>query len=134
MTMSDDTKGKKDNPDSGISEKADELIEKGKLWADKAEDFFSEKLNKFKKSDAFGKLSDTFGKVEEVMETKSQEFHSGEMGAKFEAFKEKAGDQANEFLKKAKETGLKIGDVVDEQIESLKGKKDKPGNQNGGGI
>jgi hypothetical protein len=134
MTMSDNNKGGKDNPDPKISDKADELIEKGKIWADKAEDFFSEKLNKFKKSDAFGKISDAFGQVEEVMETKSQEFHSGEIGAKFEAFKEKAGDPANELLKKAKETGLKIGDAIDEQIDALKGKKDQRGNQNGGGI
>ena len=132
--MSDDNKDKDPNPDSKISDKADELIEKGKIWADKAEDFFSARFNKFKKSDAFGKISEALGKVEEVMETKSQEFHSGEMGAKFETFKEKAGDQANELLKKAKETGLKIGDAVDEQIEALKGKKDNPGNQNGGGI
>ena len=68
------------------------------------------------------------------METKSQEFHSGEMGAKFENLKDKTEDQVSEIIKKVRVAGLKIGDAVDEQIEALKGKKDKPGNQNGGGI
>ena len=132
--MSDNNKGGKDNPDPKISDKADELIEKGKIWADKAEDFFSEKLNKFKKSDAFERISGALGKVEEIMENKSQEFHSGEMGAKFEAFKDKAGDQANDLLKKAKAAGLKIGDQVDDALDSIKGRTDRKNNQNGGGI
>ena len=68
------------------------------------------------------------------MEDKAEKFQSGEMGAKFEAFKDKAGDQANELLKKAKEAGQKIGDQVDESIDEMKGKKGSAGNQNGGGI
>jgi len=129
--MSDKNEPKEDDQ---FSDKADELINKGKKLADKAEDFFSDKFNKFKKSDAFGKISEAIGKVEEVMETKSQEFHSGEMGAKFETLKDQTEDQVSEIIKKVRVAGLKIGDAVDEQIEALKGKKDKPGNQNGGGI
>ena len=132
--MNDDNTKDGSNPGNKASDKADELIEKGKDFADKAEDFFSEKVNELKNSDVFGKVSGFFGAVEEFMEDKSEKFQSGEMGAKFESFKDKAGDHANELLKKAKEAGQKIGDQVDDTIDSFKGKKGQAGNQNGGGI
>ena len=132
--MSDENKNNGSNPGNASSDKANELIEKGKEFADKAEDFFEEKIKEIKNSSAFGKISDAFGKVEDFMEDKSQEFHSVEMGAKFEAFKEKAEVQASDLLKKAKEAGQKIGDQVDDSIDSIKGKKDRGNNQNGGGI
>ena len=132
--MNDESKNNGSKPGNEISDKADELLEKGKDFADKAEDFFAEKVKKFKNSDAFGRISGALGKVEEIMENKSQEFHSGEMGAKFEAFKDKAEDQAGELLKKAKEAGRKIGDQIDDSLDAFKGKKGQAGNQNGGGI
>ena len=132
--MNDDNKNDGSNPGRDSSEKADNLIEKGKDLADKAEDFFAGKVKEFKKSHAFEKLSDAFGKVEQIMEDKSREFHSGEMGAKFDAFKDDAENQASELFKKAKEAGRKIGDQVDESLDAIKGKKGSAGNQNGGGI
>lgn len=132
--MNDDNTKNGSNHGNKASDKADELIDKGKDLADKAEDFFSEKVNELKNSNVFGRISDAFGKVEQIMEKKSEEFHSGEMGSKFETFKDKASDQANELLKKAKEAGQKIGDQVDDTIDSFKGKKGPAGNQNGGGI
>ena len=132
--MSEESKNNGNKSGKDISDKTDELIDKGKDLADKAEDYFAETVKKVKKSDAFGKISGVFGKVEEFMENKSQEFHSGEMGAKFESFKEKAEDQASELLKKAKEAGRKMGDQVDESFDAMKGKKDRTTNQNGGGI
>lgn len=81
-----------------------------------------DKADELKDSDVFGKISGFFGKVEEFMEDKSEEFQSGEMGAKFEVFKDKAAGQASELLKKAKEAGRKFGDKVDESIDSIKGK------------
>jgi len=132
--MSDENKKKEDKPGNDLSDKAEELIEKGKDLADKAEDYFTEKIDQVKSSDAFVKISGFFGKVEDFIEAKSEEIHSGEMSAKIETFKEKTGNQASELLRKAKEAGLKIGDQVDETLDALKGKKDKPGNQNGEGI
>ncbi len=132
--MSDENTKKEPDKEQEFSEKAEELIDKGKVFVDKAEDFITEKAAQVKSSEAFGKISHFFGSVGEFLDQKSEEFHSGEMDAKVEAFKEKAGDQANELLKKAKETGLKIGDAIEEKIEELKGKKGQPGNQNGGGI
>ena len=56
------------------------------------------------------------------------------MSAKFDAFREKTEDQANELLKKVKDAGLKIGDQVDESLDLLKGKKEETKNQDGEGI
>jgi len=132
--MNDESKNNGCKPGNETSYKADDLTDKGKDLADKAEDYFEEKFKKFKSSSAFGKISDAFGKVEDMMEKKSQEFHSGEMSAKLEDFKDKAGDQANDLLKKAKEAGRKFGDQIDDSIDAMKGKKGPAGNQNGGGI
>ena len=110
------------------------MINTGKIIAEKAEDFIVEKAEQLKDSETFIKVSNFFGKVGDFLDQKSDEFHSGEMVSKIDAFKEKAGDQAIDLLKKAKETSIKIGDAVDDQIEALKGKKNKPGNQNGEGI
>jgi len=47
--MIDDNTKDGSNPGNKASDKADELIEKGKYLADKAEDFFSEKVNELLK-------------------------------------------------------------------------------------
>jgi len=132
--MSDKSDNKEPKGGDQFSDKADELINKGKKLADKAEDFINETANQVKASDAFVQASSFFGKVSDFLDRKSDEFHSGEMGAKFETIKDQTEDQVSEIIKKVKVAGLKIGDAVDEQIENLKGKKDKPGNQNGAGI
>jgi len=132
--MSEERNKQESKPGGDISDKANELIGKGKDFADKAEDFFTENVNKFKRSDVFGKISGAFEKARDTIEGKAEEFQRGEMGAKFEDFKEKTEDQVNEFAKKAKEAGLRIGDQVDEAIDSLKGRKNQSNNQNGGGI
>ena len=124
---SKDTEGKSGKE---FSDKAEELIGKGKEFADKAGDYFEETLGKVKNSDAFGKISDAFEKVKDIMESKSEEFHSVEMGAKFEAFKDKAEDEADELLKKVKDAGSRI----DDSIESFKRKKGQTKNEDGGGI
>jgi hypothetical protein len=134
MMMSDESKNNERKPEDEISDKADELIEKGKELADKAEDIFAEKVNKVKSSEAFEKISGFFDKVEDFMEEKADEFQKGEMGAKIEAFTERTGNQASELLKKVKETGLKIGDQVDDTLDAIKMKKDRTKNQDGAGI
>jgi hypothetical protein len=134
--MNDENKNKNEGakPENSISDKANELIEKGKDLAGKAEEFFTEKVREFQESDAYGKLSDALNKGKEVMEQKSQEFQSGEMSAKFEKFKDKTGSQANELIDKLKEAGRKIGDQVEDSFTARKGKKDQSTNQDGEGI
>lgn len=132
--MNDENKNEGSKPGNSTSNQADELKEKVKDLAGQAEDFVVKNVKKFQESGAFGKLSDAFVKVEEVMEKKSQEFHSGEMSAKFEKFRDKTESQANEFFDKLKEAGRKIGDQVDSSLDARKGKKDQSTNQDGGGI
>lgn len=132
--MSDNSENKEAKGSDQFSDKADELINKGKKLADMAEDFIHEKASQAKESDAFVKASSFFGKVSDFLDQKSDEFNSGEMGVKFETFKEQTEGQVTDIIKKVRVAGLKIGETVDEQIESLKGKKEKPGNQNGAGI
>ncbi len=132
--MSDEEKKQENTSGDQTTDKAKEMIEKGKDLADKAEDFFEEKVNKVKSSEAFGKITDLLGKVESFMEEKSEQFHSGAMEAKIEAFKARAEVQADELLNRAKEAGVKIGDSVDQTIDILKGKKNPPSNQSGEGI
>ena len=132
--MNDENKNEEAKPENSISDKANELIEKGKELAGKAEDFITEKVREFQESDAFEKLSDAFSKVEEAMEQKSQEFQTGEMAEKFEKFKDKTGSQANELIDKLKEAGRKISDQVEDSFTARKSKKDQPTNQDGEGI
>ena len=132
--MEDESKNIGDKPGNEISDKAEELIEKSKDFADKAEDLFAETISKAMSSDTFVKVSNFFGKVEDFIEEKATEFQSGEMSAKFDAFREKTEDQANELLKKVKDAGLKIGDQVDESLDVIKGKKEQTNNQDGEGI
>ncbi len=106
----------------------------GREFADKAEDFLTDKAKKVKRSEAFGKISGLLNQVEDFMEEQSEKFQSGETGAKLEALKGKAEEQAEEFWKKARDAGRKFGDQVDESIDKIKGKKDRTNYQNGGGI
>ena len=132
--MSEDSANKEPKSGDQFSDKADELINKGKKLADKAEDFINDTANQVKGSDTFVKASSFFGKVSDFLDQKSDEFHSGEMGAKFENIKDQTEGQVSEIIKKVKVAGIKIGDAVDEQLEALKGKKETPGNRDGGGI
>jgi len=132
--MNDENKNEGSKPGDSISDKAEELKEKVKDLAGQAEGFFKEKYSEFQKSDTFGKLSDAFTKVEEIMEQKSQELQSGEMGEKFEKFRDKAETKANVIFDKLKDAGRKFGDQVENTMDGKKGKKDQPTNQDGEGI
>ena len=132
--MNDENKNEGNKPGDFISDKAEELKEKVKDLADQAEDFFKGKYSEFRKSHTYGKLSDAFTKVEDIMEQKSREMQSGEMGDKFVKFRDKAETKAIVFFDKLKDACRKIGDQVDNTLDSRKGKKDQPTNQDGAGI
>ena len=119
---------------NGISDQAEDLIGKGKEFADRAEDFIQDTVNKFKTSETFAKISGAFDKVGGLIEEKAQEFQSGRMGARFETLKDETETNADEMIRKVKEASLKIGDQVEDAIDSLKGKKQQPRNENGAGI
>lgn len=103
----------------------DKLIEATKKFADKAEDYVSETAKKFKKSETFGKLTEMFNKGKEYVEEKAEEFRTGEMAEKFEAFKEKAESKAEVLIQKAKVAGKEMAHEVDDAIDSIKEKTKK---------
>lgn len=131
-----DNNNKNDGNTQGntISDKADDLIGKGKDLADKAEDFIQETVIKVKGSETFGSVMSFIKKAEGFIEEKADEFQSGEMGAKIESLKDQTEAQADEIIRKVKEAGQKIGDRVEDTIDALKGKKDPPKNEKGSGI
>ncbi len=132
MDNSNNNDGK--TQENTISDKAEELIGKGKDLADKAEDFFQETVIKVKGSETFGSVLSFLKKAEGFIEEKADEFQSGEMGAKIESLKDQTEAQADEIIRKVKEASQKIGDRVEDTIDALKGKKDSPKNENGSGI
>ena len=132
--MEEENKNNPANSTENGPDKKDDLIEKGKILADQAEDFVKDNMTKIKGSETYGKVSSLFAKVGKYLDRKTDEFHSGEMSAKLDDLKDKAEVQADELLQKTKQGAIKLGHIVDEQIEALKGKKDNPQNQDGEGI
>ena len=123
--MSDEITDKTGKTGSDEKNETDRLIEATKKFADKAEDYVTETAKKFKKSETYGKLTEIFNKGKEYVDQKAEEFRSGEMGEKFEAFREKAEAKAEVLIQKAKVAGKEIAGEVDEAIDSIKEKIDK---------
>ena len=123
--MSDETTDKTGKTGNEEKNETDKLIEATKKFADKAEDYVSETAKKVKNSEAFGKLTDLFNKGKEYVEEKAEEFKSGEMGEKFDAFKDKAEAKAEVLIQKAKVAGKEMADQVDDAIDSIKEKTKK---------
>ena len=96
-----------DGNDNKKSNSEREFSEMSKDFADNAETYFEDAAEKVKSSDVFGKISGAFEKLKDKMESTSEEFQSGEMGAKFDEFKTNAEDHAGELVKKVREAGLK---------------------------
>jgi hypothetical protein len=125
--MSDETTNKTGKTGDEEKNETDKLIEATKKFADKAEDYVSETAKKVKNSETFGKLTEMFNKGKEFVEEKAEEFRSGEMGEKFEAFKEKAASKAEVLIQKAKVAGKEMAHEVDDALDSIK-EKTKKGN------
>ncbi|MCX6229859.1 MAG: hypothetical protein NTV75_11960 [Bacteroidia bacterium] len=124
----------KPKSENELEEKAAKLIAKGKVLADQAADFVIDKAKEIEKSETVGSMSRFFDQVGTYLDKKSEELHSGEVARKIEVLKEQAEEKTTSFLNKAKETSRRFGDAVDDQLEELKGKKNKPTNQDGEGI
>jgi ElaB/YqjD/DUF883 family membrane-anchored ribosome-binding protein len=125
--MSEDLKNTQNNTENEPKSIFDELIDKTKAFADKAEDFLEENVEKVKKSETYGKASEMVDKAGDYVEGKIEEFQKGEMGAKFDAFKEKAEDKAEDLYSKAKSAMNKMADDVEDAIDSVKEKIAKKG-------
>lgn len=68
----------------------DDLVEKTKVFADKASDIIEENIDKLKQSE-------TYGKVTDFVEKQTEAYKSGEMEAKFSEMKENAGKKGRVY-------------------------------------
>ena len=127
--MSDETTNTNGKTGNEEKNETDKLIEATKKFADKAENYVSETAKKVRESEAFGKLTEMFNKGKEFVEEKAEEFRTGEMGEKFDAFKDKAESKAEVIIQKAKVAGKEIVHEVDEAIDSIKEKIDQKKNE-----
>jgi glutamyl-tRNA reductase len=105
----------------------DDLVEKTKVFADKASDIIEENIDKLKQSE-------TYGKVTDFVEKQTEAYKSGEMEAKFSEMKENAGKKGEEFIEQARSVVNLLADDVEEAIGKVKnkmaGKDDsRPNNQ-----
>ncbi len=122
--MSDE---QKNGTGSAPKSKLEELLDKTKAFADKAEDFVEEKVEQIKQSGTYEKATVMADKVSDYVEGKVGDFQSSEMGAKFENFKEKAGGQAEDLYEKTKSVVNLVVDDVEEAIDQIKEKINKKG-------
>ncbi len=121
----------------GAEKEKDSILDKAKEWADKAEDFFEDVSEKFKKSEAYKKAEAFLDKAEDYIENKADEFEQSGMKDKLKAFAEKMEDKAEEFLETAGEKGKELADRANELIDKYKTKvkeKDKPDENSTGEI
>jgi ElaB/YqjD/DUF883 family membrane-anchored ribosome-binding protein len=102
--------------------KIDELLDKTKEMADKAEAFVEEKFEKAKESETYAKVTDLMNQAGEYVDKKIEELKEGELPGKLESFRERAETQAEKMVDQAKAYGTIIAGDVEEVIDNLKGK------------
>lgn len=102
---------------------SDDLFEKTREMAGKAEEKLKESFEKAKKSETFEKISGMVGQVGDFVEKKLDELKESDLPGKAERFRDKAEAHTESAIDKAKAFGAGLAEEVDEVIESLKGKK-----------
>jgi len=109
------------------------LMQKAKTLIDKADDLIDEKVEKVKKSKAYGSVAEAFDKAEDYVEDKIQDIKSGEFKDKIKNFSEKAEAKKDKTVAKAKSLGKKISakaaDKLDDIADNLRKKSAKEENQ-----
>jgi len=119
---------------------SEDLFDKAKQMADKAErligegfDKAKEHLDKAKESETYAKITQSMNQAGEYVEKKMDEWNQGDLPDKIEAFRDKAEEKAETLIEQAKAYGSIIADDVDEVIDHLKekltgdAKNNKPG-------
>lgn len=112
-TMEEETK-----KDPGKPEK-DGLLDKAKKFADKADDFIDENVEKVKQSKAFQSVANAMNKAGEYVEDKVEDIKSGKTEEELKAFAGRAEDKAEETISKAKEKGKKLAAKAADKLENL---------------
>lgn len=105
-----------------MKSKSDDLFDKTKEFAGKAEEFLDEQYKKLKESDAFGKVTEMAGKVADTIEKKADEFQQSDIPEKLEGLYKKGTAKSEEIIDQAKSFGTILADDVEEVIGNLRDK------------
>jgi hypothetical protein len=121
-------------------ENTNDLHDKAKKMAEKAEKLISEGFDKAKghfekakESETYAKITDTMNLAGEYVEKKLDELKQGDLPDKIETFRNQAEEKAETFIDQAKAYGAILASDVDEVIDTMKeklsgeSKQDKPG-------
>jgi ElaB/YqjD/DUF883 family membrane-anchored ribosome-binding protein len=95
------------------------LLEKAKKFVEKADDFIDENVEKVKKSDAFGAVSDQFDKAGHFVEEKIGEIKKENLKEKLDTVAGQAEIKAKETLSKAKDLGKEIANKTAGKLEDI---------------
>ena len=102
---------------------ADDFFEKTSKMADHAEERIKEALEKAKKSEAYAKITGAMEQAGEAVEKKLEELKQLDIPGKAGKLRDQTEEHGESVVEKVKAFGVRVGEEVDEVIDSLKGKK-----------
>ncbi|MGD0340763.1 MAG: hypothetical protein ABSA76_03530 [Bacteroidales bacterium] len=97
------------------------LLDKAKKFAEKADDFIDENVEKLKKSKTFESVTGAMDKAGNYVENKVKEAKDGKIKEKLEALADKAEAKAEEEMSKAKVAGKKLAGKAADKLEDIAG-------------
>ncbi len=102
--------------------KIDELLDKTKEMAEKAESLLGEGYEKAKESETYAKITDAISQVGTYVDKKIDELKESGLPDKMENLREKAETQTENVLDHAKAFGSILANDLDEVIDHVKEK------------
>lgn len=102
--------------------KVDELLDKTKEMADKAEKVITEGYEKAKESETYAKISDLMGQVGGYVDKKIEELKQSNIPDQMENFRKKAEAKGETIVDQAKAYGNLIAGDIEEVIDNVKDK------------
>ncbi len=112
-----------------MNKKIDELLNKTKEMADKAEALLGEGFEKAKESETYAKITDKMGQVGDYVDKKIVELKESDLPDKMDNLREKAETKAEAVIDQAKAYGTLLAGDIDEVIDNVK-EKLSPGQKN----
>ena len=101
----------------------DDFFDKTSKMADQAEERIKEAFEKARKSETYAKITGAMEQAGEAVEKKLEELKQKDIPGKAGKFRDQAEAHGESVVEKVKAFGARVGEEVDEVIESLKGNK-----------
>ena len=102
--------------------KIDELLDKTKEMAEKAESLLGEGYEKAKESETYAKITDAIGQVGTYVDKKIDELKESDLPDKMEKLRDQAEIRAETIVDQAKAYGTILAGDLDEVIDHVKAK------------